>query len=158
EIGLAHAPGYVDRLSQINGRSGHLDADTFYSPRSYEAALRASGAALSLVDALMDRRADFGFGIVRPPGHHARPAQSMGFCLLNHVAVAARHALGRGARRVVVLDWDVHHGNGTEEIFADSADVLYISLHQSPQYPGTGAASDVGAGAGRGFTVNVPLS
>jgi acetoin utilization deacetylase AcuC-like enzyme len=96
--------------------------------------------------------------LMRPPGHHARPAQSMGFCMINHVAVAARHALGRGARRVVILDWDVHHGNGTEEIFAHVPEVLYISLHQSPQYPGTGAARDVGLGGGRGYTVNVPLS
>jgi acetoin utilization deacetylase AcuC-like enzyme len=158
EMARAHTPEYVDRLSQITGKSGHLDADTFYSPRSFEAARRATGAALALTDALTLGKADYGFALVRPPGHHARPAESMGFCLLNHVAVAARHALTRGARRVVIVDWDVHHGNGTEEIFAQVPEVLYISLHQSPQYPGTGAARDTGVGAGRGFTVNVPLA
>jgi len=158
DLALVHTGEYVTTLSRIDGKSGHLDADTFYSPRSFAAARRATGAALALTDALLDGQADFGFGLMRPPGHHARPAQSMGFCLINHVAVAAQHALGRGARRVVVLDWDVHHGNGTEEIFENDAEVLYISLHQSPQYPGTGAATDVGLGAGKGFTVNVPLA
>lgn len=158
EIALAHTPAYAQSLERIRGSSGHLDADTFYSPRSFDAARRATGAALSLTQALLDAEADFGFGLLRPPGHHARPAESMGFCLLNHVAVAARYALGRGARRVLILDWDVHHGNGTEEIFEQSSEVLYVSLHQSPQYPGTGAASDVGQGEGRGFTVNLPLS
>lgn len=158
ELARAHDAEYVERLSHIAGKSGYLDADTFYSARSLDAARRASGAALALTDALLDGAADFGFGLLRPPGHHARPGQGMGFCILNHVAVAARHALGRGARRVVILDWDVHHGNGTEEIFARDAEVLYISLHQSPQYPGTGAGSDVGFGGGQGYTVNVPLS
>ena len=158
EIALVHTSEYVATLSRIDGKSGHLDADTFYSPRSFAAARRATGAAMALSDALLDGHADFGFGLMRPPGHHARPAQSMGFCLINHVAVAAQHALGRGARRVAILDWDVHHGNGTEEIFESDAEVLYISLHQSPQYPGTGAVTDVGLGAGKGFTVNVPLA
>jgi acetoin utilization deacetylase AcuC-like enzyme len=158
ELALAHDPAYVESLEETSGGSGHLDADTFYSPRSYDAARRATGAALAMTDALLDGASDFGFALLRPPGHHARPAQSMGFCMLNHVAVAARHARERGARRVVILDWDVHHGNGTEEIFDQAPDVLYMSLHQSPQYPGTGPARHVGAGAGRGYTVNVPLS
>jgi acetoin utilization deacetylase AcuC-like enzyme len=158
EMALVHTDQYVSALAGIQGKSGHLDADTFFSPRSYAAARRATGAALALTDALLDGAADYGFGLMRPPGHHARPAQSMGFCMLNHVAVAAQHARLRGARRVVILDWDVHHGNGTEEIFERDGDVLYISLHQSPQYPGTGAASDVGLGEARGFNVNVPLA
>ena len=158
EIALAHDADYVESLTRISGHSGHLDADTFYSPRSFDAARRAAGAALATTDALLDGRADFGFALMRPPGHHARPGASMGFCIINHVAVAARHALARGARRVVILDWDVHHGNGTEEIFAHAPEVLYISLHQSPQYPGTGAARDIGFGEGRGYTVNLPLS
>jgi acetoin utilization deacetylase AcuC-like enzyme len=158
EMALAHTSEYVEALSRIAGKSGHLDDDTFYSPRSYSAARRGTGAALALTDALLDGVADYGFGLMRPPGHHARPAQSMGFCMLNHVAVAARHALSRGARRVAILDWDVHHGNGTEEIFENHPEVLYISLHQSPQYPGTGAATDVGFEQGKGFTVNVPLA
>ena len=158
ELELVHTSEYVTTLSRIEGKSGHLDADTFFSPRSYAAARRATGAALALTDALLDGSAAFGFGLMRPPGHHARAAQSMGFCMINHVAVAAQHALRRGARRVVVLDWDVHHGNGTEEIFEKSPDVLYISLHQSPQYPGTGAVGDVGFADGQGFTVNIPLA
>lgn len=158
ELELVHTPEYVTSLEQISGKAGHLDADTFYSPRSFAAARRATGAALALTDALLDGTADFGFGLMRPPGHHARPAQSMGFCMINHVAVAARHALTRGAKRVVIVDWDVHHGNGTEEIFERSPEVLYISLHQSPQYPGTGAVGDVGSGLGQGYTVNLPLA
>ena len=158
ELARVHTAEYVESLAAIEGKSGHLDADTFFSPRSYAAARRASGAALALADALLDGTADYAFGLMRPPGHHARPGQSMGFCMLNHVAVAASHARSRGARRVVVLDWDVHHGNGTEEIFESDPEVLYISLHQSPQYPGTGAVTDVGSGNGTGFTVNVPLA
>ena len=158
EMARVHTEEYVTALSRIEGKSGHLDADTFFSPRSYAAARRATGAALALTDALLDGAADYGFGLMRPPGHHARAGQSMGFCMLNHVAVAARHALERGARRVVIVDWDVHHGNGTEEIFESRPEVLYISLHQSPQYPGTGAVTDVGFEDGKGFTVNVPLA
>jgi acetoin utilization deacetylase AcuC-like enzyme len=158
ELARVHSSAYVEQLDQLSGKSGYLDADTFFTPRSVEAARRASGAALALTDTLLDGKADYGFGLLRPPGHHARPGTGMGFCLLNHAAVAARHALARGARRVVILDWDVHHGNGTEEIFDETPEVLYVSLHQSPQYPGTGAAGDAGSGAGRGFTVNVPLA
>jgi acetoin utilization deacetylase AcuC-like enzyme len=158
ELGRVHTAEYLAQLEQVSGKSGYLDADTFYSPRSVEAARRASGAALALTDALLDGTADYGFGLLRPPGHHARPGTGMGFCLLNHAAVAARHALSRGARRVAILDWDVHHGNGTEEIFEASPEVLYISLHQSPQYPGTGAVGDRGASDGLGYTVNVPLA
>jgi acetoin utilization deacetylase AcuC-like enzyme len=158
EMARVHTAEYVAGLARIDGKSGHLDADTFFSPRSYAAARRATGAALALADALLDGTADYGFGLMRPPGHHARPGESMGFCMLNHVAVAASHARARGSRRVLVLDWDVHHGNGTEEIFANDPEVLFISLHQSPQYPGTGALTDVGFGNGKGFTVNVPLA
>jgi len=158
ELGRVHTPEYLEQLQQISGSSGYLDADTFYTPRSFDAARRASGAAVALTDALLDDRADYGFGLLRPPGHHARPGTGMGFCLLNHAAVAARHALARGAKRVVILDWDVHHGNGTEEIFEATPEVLYLSLHQSPQYPGTGAVGDTGSGEGRGYTLNVPLA
>jgi acetoin utilization deacetylase AcuC-like enzyme len=158
ELVRSHSAQYLERIEELSGSSGYLDADTFFTPHSFEAARRASGAALALTDALLDDEADFGFGLLRPPGHHARPGTGMGFCLLNHAAVAARHALARGARRVLILDWDVHHGNGTEEIFEATPEVLYISLHQSPQYPGTGASGDTGAGEGKGFTVNVPLA
>jgi acetoin utilization deacetylase AcuC-like enzyme len=158
ELSRAHDADYVAQVLETAGRSGYFDADTFYCPQSAEVARQASGGAVALTDALIDGRADFGLGLFRPPGHHARPAQAMGFCLFNHVAVAARHALSRGVGRVLILDWDVHHGNGTEEIFEDDPRVLYVSLHQSPQYPGTGAPGDIGRGAGAGYNVNVPLS
>lgn len=159
ELVRVHTAAYLERLAGLSASGGgQLDADTFVTAHSWEVARRASGAALAVTDALIDDRADHGVALLRPPGHHARPDQGMGFCLLNHVAVAARHALSRGLKRVLIVDWDVHHGNGTEEVFESSSEVLYASLHESPQYPGTGAASDVGRGAGRGYTLNVPLS
>lgn len=158
ELARAHDNEYISRLAGIKGHAGFLDADTFYSTRSAEATMRATGAALALVDSLLAGQCDYGMTLSRPPGHHARPGTGMGFCLLNHAAVAAHHALAHGASRVLVLDWDVHHGNGTEEIFESDPRVLYVSLHQSPQYPGTGAVGDVGLGEGRGATVNIPLS
>ena len=152
-----HAPGYVERLGHLAGKSGHLDEDTYVSPGSVAAARRAAGAAVALVDALHDGVTRLGMALPRPPGHHALADRAMGFCLLNNVAVAAAHARARGHERVLVLDWDVHHGNGTEAMFYDDPNVLFISLHQYPNYPGTGAAADVGAGDGRGRNVNVPL-
>jgi acetoin utilization deacetylase AcuC-like enzyme len=158
ELARVHTPAYLSELGQWAGKWGALDADTFVSPGSVAAARRAAGGALALTEGLMEGTARFGAAIVRPPGHHARPGAAMGFCLLNNAAVAAAHARARGAERVVILDWDVHHGNGTEEIFYRDPEVLYVSLHQAPYYPGTGAVSDVGAGHGAGYTVNLPLS
>ena len=158
ELARAHTPAYLEHLGHWAGRSGSLDPDTFVSPGSVAAARRAAGGALGLAEALVRGEAALGVAIVRPPGHHARPGAAMGFCLLNNAAVAAAHARALGARRVLVLDWDVHHGNGTEEIFYGDPGVLYISLHQSPYYPGTGSAADLGSGEGRGYNVNVPLS
>jgi acetoin utilization deacetylase AcuC-like enzyme len=158
ELTRVHTPGYVEALHRIAGRHGHLDADTYFSPGSLVAALRAAGGALSMVDALVDGAAPFGLALVRPPGHHARPGAAMGFCLLNNVAVAAAHARSRGAARVAIVDWDVHHGNGTQEMFYEDPSVLYVSLHQFPFYPGTGSAEESGGGEGTGTTVNVPLS
>jgi acetoin utilization deacetylase AcuC-like enzyme len=158
ELARVHAQQYLHQLDQLAGRSGYLDEDTFYSEASVAAARAAAGAALVITDALLDRRADFGLALVRPPGHHARPSGAMGFCLLNNVAVAAAHARARGAERVAIVDFDVHHGNGTQEIFYADPSVLYLSLHQSPLYPGTGATSERGSAEGVGYTVNVPLS
>ncbi|HEY8945119.1 MAG TPA: histone deacetylase, partial [Polyangiaceae bacterium] len=135
-----------------------LDADTFVSPRSVDAARRAAGAATQLAEALVRGEARWGVALVRPPGHHARPTSAMGFCLLNNVGVAAAHARSLGVERVVVLDWDVHHGNGTQEMFYADPSVLYVSLHQFPYYPGTGDADETGKGDGSGYTVNVPLT
>jgi len=158
ELTRVHQLAYIDRLGQAAGRSGYLDPDTYFSPESVAAARRAAGGSIALVDALRDGEASVGLALVRPPGHHARPGSAMGFCLLNNVAVAAAHARARGASRVAILDWDVHHGNGTQEMFYADPSVLYLSLHQYPFYPGTGAADEVGEGEGRGSTVNVPLS
>jgi acetoin utilization deacetylase AcuC-like enzyme len=118
----------------------------------------AAGGTVALVDALIDGPHKQGVALVRPPGHHARPDHAMGFCLLNNVAIAAAHARARGLARVAIVDWDVHHGNGTQDAFAADPSVLYVSTHQFPFYPGTGAVLEVGSGEGKGFTVNVPLT
>jgi acetoin utilization deacetylase AcuC-like enzyme len=137
---------------------GWFDADTVASRGSWDAALHAVGGACALVDALMTGAAPTAFAGLRPPGHHCEVARPMGFCLFNNVAVAAQHALdSHGVQRVAVFDWDVHHGNGTNDIFHARRDVLYVSIHQSPLYPGTGPLRDVGSGDGAGYTVNLPV-
>jgi acetoin utilization deacetylase AcuC-like enzyme len=152
----AHHVSYVEELSLRGG--GMIDMDTAVEPGTYEAALRAAGAAVALVDDLLGNEARAGVSGTRPPGHHAEGARAMGFCFFNNVAVAARRARDAfGVERVLVLDWDVHHGNGTEEIFHADPAVLFVSIHQSPLYPGTGPASDLGSGEGRGFNVNLPV-
>ena len=157
QLARVHSPAHIEQLGHLAGRSGYLDSDTYLSEGSVSAARRAAGAAVALVDALHTASARSGFALPRPPGHHALADRAMGFCLLNNVAVAAAHARALGRQRVLVLDWDVHHGNGTEAIFYDDPSVLFISLHQYPNYPGTGAASDLGAAAARGYNVNLPL-
>jgi acetoin utilization deacetylase AcuC-like enzyme len=154
-----HPVAYVEAIRRISERGGGmLDVDTVAGAATYEAALHSAGGAVRAVDALLGGDASLAFCGLRPPGHHAEPAQAMGFCIFNNVAVAARHALdGHGLERVLVLDWDVHHGNGTNDIFYASDAVLYASLHQSPLYPGTGALSESGEGAGEGYTVNLPV-
>jgi acetoin utilization deacetylase AcuC-like enzyme len=159
EILRVHAEAYVELLERNNGLFAALDDDTYLTPRSVAAAYRAAGGSLALVDALLGpAELNKGLALLRPPGHHARPDRGMGFCLLNNVALAARHARARGIERVAIVDWDVHHGNGTQEAFIADPNVLFVSLHQYPFYPGTGRASEVGTGEGKGFTVNVPLS
>jgi acetoin utilization deacetylase AcuC-like enzyme len=155
-LARVHVPAYLDYLRELSAaEQGYLSLDTALNQSSWEAASLASGAACSAVESALSGEA--AFAIARPPGHHAGRATGMGFCLLNHVAVAAEHARSHGVGRVAILDWDVHHGNGTQDIFYDDARVLYLSAHQSPFYPGTGAAREVGEREGRGFTVNVPL-
>jgi acetoin utilization deacetylase AcuC-like enzyme len=143
------------RLSEFGG--GSLDPDTAVNEVSFEAAVHASGAAVAAAEAVLRGDIRDAFCAGRPPGHHAERARPMGFCIVNHAAVAAAHARALGAERVAVLDWDAHHGNGTEEIFAADPSVLYVSLHQWPHYPGTGAATDRGIGAGEGATLNLPV-
>ena len=137
---------------------GQLDLDTVMSAGSFEAALHAAGGAVSLVDRVVSGASPTGFSAHRPPGHHATRTRAMGFCLFNNVAVAARYALDRlGLERVMIVDWDVHHGNGTNDIFHATDEVLFVSIHESPLYPGTGPATDVGSGDGIGYTVNLPV-
>jgi len=154
-----HPEAYVTSIERACAAGGgNLDADTVVSPHSFEAALHAAGGAVRMVDLLLDGAAPCAFSAHRPPGHHALPARAMGFCLFNNIAVAAQYALDtRGLERVMIVDWDVHHGNGTNDIFHATDRVLFVSIHQSPLYPGTGPASDVGSGDGRGFTVNLPV-
>ncbi len=155
-----HPARYVRGIEELCAAGGGaIDADTVVVEASYEAALRAAGGAVRLVDLLLTGEAPSGFSALRPPGHHAEPARAMGFCLFDNVAVAAQHALdAHGLERVLVLDWDVHHGNGTNAAFHATAEVLFVSLHEWPLYPGTGPASDVGSGAGAGYTVNLPVA
>src|SRR5262245_20865690 len=157
QLERVHSGSHIDSIRELADRGGGLiDLDTVASAGSWEAALHAAGGAVHATERLLGE-GGFAFCALRPPGHHAERDRAMGFCLFNNIAVAAAHALERGAERVLVLDWDVHHGNGTEAIFYESSEVLYASIHQSPLYPGTGAATDVGRGDGGGFTVNMPV-
>jgi acetoin utilization deacetylase AcuC-like enzyme len=153
-----HGGGYLDQLSALVGRRAQLDADTYLAPDSVVAVRRAAGGSVDLVKAMLAGELQRGVALLRPPGHHARPNQAMGFCLINNVAVAAAQALAQGLSRVAIIDWDVHHGNGTQEMFFSDPRVLYASLHQWPFYPGTGNAPEIGEGEGRGYTLNIPLS
>jgi acetoin utilization deacetylase AcuC-like enzyme len=152
-----HDGEYLRRIAETAGRAVKLDPDTFTSPESHEIALLGAGAAVDAVERVMRGSHHTALALIRPPGHHAERDRAMGFCLFNNVAVAAAHARAGGAARVAIVDYDVHHGNGTQHIFEADPDVLYVSTHQFPYYPGTGAADEVGVGAGRGFTVNLPL-
>ncbi|HEY6399476.1 MAG TPA: histone deacetylase, partial [Solirubrobacteraceae bacterium] len=146
----------IERFCAAGG--GNLDYDTVASSGSFEAALHSAGGAVRLVQMLLDGEARVGFSCHRPPGHHATVSRAMGFCLFNSVAVAATYALQREeVSRVMIVDWDVHHGNGTNDIFHSSDRVLFVSIHEAPLYPGTGPASDVGSGPGEGYTVNLPV-
>jgi len=155
-----HSPGHVDRIEAFCAAGGGaIDADTFAVEDSWEAALRAAGAAATGAERLLAGDADFAFCAMRPPGHHAETSRAMGFCLFNSIAIAAAHAIDAcEAGRVLILDWDVHHGNGTAEIFDARDDVLFASIHQSPLYPGTGHPREVGSGEGEGWTINLPVA
>lgn len=162
-LAQAHTRAHIAHVQQLAERGGgFLDADTYVTAVSYDAALLAAGGLVALVSAVLDGRVRNGMALVRPPGHHATAGQGMGFCLFNNVAVAAQAALTLCRNRaltprVLIVDWDVHHGNGTQDIFYDSSNVLYFSTHQYPHYPGSGHWQETGAGAGAGYTVNVPL-
>jgi acetoin utilization deacetylase AcuC-like enzyme len=155
-----HDPRYIEQVRRVAERGGgHLDMDTYVRSASYDAALMAAGGLVEATHAVLDGELDNAFALVRPPGHHALRARGMGFCLLNNVAVAARYALAEhGLDRVLIVDFDVHHGNGTQDEFEADPAVMYISTHQYPHYPGTGYWDETGIGAGKGSIINVPLS
>jgi acetoin utilization deacetylase AcuC-like enzyme len=173
QLTRVHAAEYVAFIAETAGRAVALDPDTYTSPESHGVALLAAGAGIDAVELVMnpERSKDRTGGgrpsgrpeinaalaMVRPPGHHAERGRAMGFCLFNNIAVAAAHARAQGAARVAIVDYDVHHGNGTQHMFEADPNVLYVSLHQFPFYPGTGAVDEIGSGAGKGFTVNLPL-
>jgi acetoin utilization deacetylase AcuC-like enzyme len=159
QLYAVHSEEHVAFIEELSARGGGMiDLDTAAVGATFEAALHAAGGAVALVDALLGGDAPTGFAALRPPGHHAERTRAMGFCFFNNVAVAARRATAANrVERVLILDWDVHHGNGTNDIFHAADDVLFVSIHEWPLYPGTGPASDAGSGAGEGYTVNLPV-
>lgn len=158
EVALIHDPSLISKISESRGNVA-LDPDTRLSSGSYDTALLATGGLLEIIDRIMERDVDNGFALVRPPGHHAERNKAMGFCLFNSVAIATEYLRSRfGLQKVLVVDWDLHHGNGTQHSFYDDSEVLYISTHQFPFYPGTGSAVECGHGNGQGYTVNIPLA
>ena len=153
-----HAPGYLRQLESASRAGRWLDMDTYTTPASWDLALSAAGGSLAVVDEVWQSRAWRGFALTRPPGHHATPDRGMGFCLLNNIALAAEYLhQEHGAQRLAIVDLDLHHGNGTQEIFYERSDVFYLSTHQMPLYPGSGAIEEIGFGAGEGFTANLPM-
>ncbi|MDD4094580.1 MAG: histone deacetylase, partial [Methanothrix sp.] len=157
QVAAVHAKRYIDQVEAICRRGGgYLDIDTVLSKDSYDAAMMAAGGAMAAVDAVLGEY-DSAFALVRPPGHHAKTNRGMGFCIFNNIAVAAKHAQARGLQKVLIVDWDVHHGNGTCDTFYSDPSVLYFSTHMYPHYPGTGRADEVGEDGAEGTKVNVPL-
>ncbi len=159
EIALVHDTAYIGRVAATAGQDNFaFDADTHVSAQSYETARLATGGVLSILEAVMEDEIDNGFALVRPPGHHAERDRAMGFCLFNSAAIGAQYLREKfGLKRILLMDWDLHHGNGSQHSFYDDAGVLYASTHQYPYYPGTGAAEEVGQGAGTGYTLNLPI-
>ena len=159
QVLAVHTQEYFAALQRVMAKApGYLDlAPTYVVPESFRIAMLAAGGAVRAVDAVLDGEADAAFALIRPPGHHATPGQAMGFCLFNNVAIAARHAQARGRKNVMIVDFDVHHGNGTQDAFYADPSVFFVSTHQWGIYPGSGAAEETGTGAGEGYTLNVPL-
>jgi acetoin utilization deacetylase AcuC-like enzyme len=158
ELGWVHERGYIDLIRSTAGQTVAMDMDTVAGPKTWETALLAAGGVLEAVDRIMDGSVRNALALVRPPGHHAEASRAMGFCFFNNAAIAAEHLVRRrGAKRVLIVDWDLHHGNGTEHAFYERPDVMYFSTHQVPLYPGTGAARFFGCGDGFGYNLNVPL-
>lgn len=159
DLERVHSADYINLLESLKGKSSSLDADTPISPRSVEIAQLAAGGCINLVRNMHERHIDNGFALIRPPGHHAEPDRGMGFCLYNNIAIAARYLLNTlKYERILIVDFDLHHGNGTQKAFYDDDRVLYFSTHQYPYYPGSGDWSEIGKGRGEGFNINIPLS
>jgi acetoin utilization deacetylase AcuC-like enzyme len=160
EIALNHESSYIDSIAQTSGKSqSYLDGDTVASQKSYEAACMAVGGVLELADAIQSSQVRTGFALVRPPGHHAERSKAMGFCIFNNIAVAARYLEQKyNLKNILIVDFDLHHGNGTQHSFYNDKGVLYFSTHQYPYYPGTGWYDEVGQGNGAGYTINIPMS
>ena len=156
EIQYVHTAEYIEKSKRYSEQEHPLDPDTLMCRDSYDVALLAAGGAIAAVDAVLGDL-DTSFALVRPPGHHAMPDRGMGFCIFNNIAIAARHAQEKGKKRVLIVDWDVHQGNGTQTAFYDDPSVLYFSTHEYPHYPGTGWLDEVGTGDGEGYNINVPL-
>ncbi len=163
ELAFAHPTAYIGGIREAverakeSGRLVYLDPDTVVSPTSWDAALASAGAVLTAIEAVLEEKASNAFCATRPPGHHATADRAMGFCFFNNVAIGARYAQRKGLKRALIIDWDVHHGNGTEAIFYEDPDVYYVSMHQSPHYPGTGAPALRGHGLGEGRNLNLPM-
>jgi acetoin utilization deacetylase AcuC-like enzyme len=157
EIERVHGKAYVDSVLALRGMRAELDPDTYMTEGSVEAALLAAGAGIEGVETVLSGKARNAFLAVRPPGHHAERSRGMGFCVFNNVAIAAEHARTLGAERILIVDWDVHHGNGTQAHFYGRRDVLFFDAHRAPFYPGTGALHEVGRGVGEGYTINAPM-
>jgi acetoin utilization deacetylase AcuC-like enzyme len=160
EIALNHDLSYIDSIAQTSGKTQtHLDGDTVASHKTYEAACVAAGGVLELADAILSSRVSNGFALVRPPGHHAERSKAMGFCIFNNIAIAARYLQRKyNFENILIVDFDLHHGNGTQHSFYNDKGVLYFSTHQYPYYPGTGWYEEIGDGEGRGYTINIPMS
>ena len=156
EILYVHSKEYIEIARKYSQLEMNLDSDTVLCKDSYDVALLAAGGAITAVDSVLDKL-NSSFALVRPPGHHAMPGRGMGFCIFNNIAIAARHAQKMGKKRVLIVDWDVHHGNGTQDAFYDDPSVLYFSTHEYPHYPGTGWLDQTGNGPGKGYNINVPL-
>ena len=158
ELARIHDRDYITLISETAGKATALDPDTYTSPDSYDVARLAAGATIGCVEHVLEGTGRRAFAMVRPPGHHAERNRAMGFCLFNNIAIAAAHARAHGVERVAIVDYDVHHGNGTQWSFYEDPSVLFVSSHQYPYYPGTGAATDIGRGRGLGFNVNLPIA
>ncbi|MBE7412852.1 MAG: histone deacetylase [Leptospiraceae bacterium] len=158
DIAKIHTESYIQSVEKISGKRGYFDLDTPYSEMSHNAAFLAAGSGITLADLITSKEIQNGMAIVRPPGHHAENDHAMGFCIFNNIAITARYIQSLGFTKILILDWDVHHGNGTERSFYDDDSVFFISLHQYPFYPGTGKETSKGKGNGLGYNLNVPLS